>query len=91
MILLGVRIQYRLNLVLISLSDLPAMKRDTRAEYLKQHIPGAVFFDIDEISDKSTPLPHMLPPKELFESSVSGMGISNGGSDYESTEIDILF
>jgi hypothetical protein len=56
------------------------MKRDTRAEYLKQRIPGAVFFDIDEVSDKSVALPHMLPPKDLFESAVSNLGISNSGT-----------
>ena len=34
---------------------------DTRARYLAQHIPGAVFFDIEELSDHSSPYPHMLP------------------------------
>ena len=40
---------------------LPAANRDPRAEYIAAHIPGAVFFDIDEIADNSTELPHMLP------------------------------
>ena len=45
---------------------LPSQKRDARAEYLAGHIPGAVFFDIDEIADHSNPLPHMLPDAESF-------------------------
>ena len=40
---------------------LPAMNRDAKAEYAEAHIPGAVFFDIDEIADTDNPLPHMLP------------------------------
>ncbi|CAN0007737.1 unnamed protein product [Discosporangium mesarthrocarpum] len=40
-------------------------------------MPGATFFDIDEVADKRIPLPHMLPLEELFASKVSGMGISN--------------
>ena len=40
---------------------LPAQNRDAKAEYLAGHIPGAVFFDIDAIADRSTDLPHMLP------------------------------
>ena len=41
---------------------LPGTGRDARAEYEAAHIPGAVFFDIEEISDRDSPLPHMLPP-----------------------------
>ncbi len=55
------------------------MKRDIHADIVKQRIPGAQLFDIDAISDKSVALPHMLPPIGLFESSVSDLGISNGG------------
>lgn len=44
--------------------------------YNAQHLAGAVFFDIDEIADKSTALPHMLPPPETFEAAVGAMGIS---------------
>ena len=43
---------------------LPAQKRDPKAEFANQHIPGSVFFDIDEIADTSSPLPHMMPPVE---------------------------
>ena len=49
---------------------LPAQKRDPKAEFAQQHIPGAVFFDIDEIADEKSPLPHMLPPPEKFASRV---------------------
>lgn len=50
---------------------------NTRARYLAQHIPGAVFFDIDELSDHSTPLPHMLPTPESFSQSMSALGVSD--------------
>jgi len=55
---------------------LPAMRRDPATEYLAGHISGAVRFDIDEISDKSSPLPHMLPSREFFAASVGALGIS---------------
>jgi thiosulfate/3-mercaptopyruvate sulfurtransferase len=50
---------------------------DTRARYLAQHIPGAVFFDIDELSDHSTDLPHMLPTPEEFARSMSALGVGD--------------
>jgi thiosulfate/3-mercaptopyruvate sulfurtransferase len=55
---------------------LPPMNRDGKAEYLAQHIPGAVHFDIDTIKDHSNPLPHMLPSETEFSASVGAMGIS---------------
>ena len=55
---------------------LPAMKRDAAAEYLAGHIPGAVRFDIDEIAEKSIPLPHMLPSPEQFALAVGRLGFS---------------
>ncbi len=57
---------------------LPDSGRDARSEYEARHIPGAVFFDIDEISDPASPLPHMAPPPELFSSAAGKMGIGNG-------------
>jgi thiosulfate/3-mercaptopyruvate sulfurtransferase len=57
---------------------LPTMKRNAREEYLAAHIPGAVFFDIDEISDHSSDLPHMLPRPEAFASAMRGLGIGDG-------------
>jgi thiosulfate/3-mercaptopyruvate sulfurtransferase len=52
-------------------------KVDTRARYVAQHIPGAVFFDIDELSDHATPLPHMLPSEEDFARAMAALGISD--------------
>ena len=57
---------------------LPTAKRNARAEYLAGHIPGALFFDIDDIADKSSPLPHMLPSAELFASRMKKMGVGDG-------------
>jgi thiosulfate/3-mercaptopyruvate sulfurtransferase len=50
---------------------------DTHARYLAQHIPGAIFFDIEELSDHSTPLPHMLPTAEAFSRRMSALGIAD--------------
>ena len=50
---------------------------DTPARYLAQHIPGALFFDIDELSDHATALPHMLPTAEAFARSMSAMGVAD--------------
>jgi len=57
---------------------LPTLKRDARAEYLAGHIPGALFFDIDGLADKSTDLPHMLLSPEAFGRAVGAMGIGDG-------------
>ena len=54
---------------------LPALKRDAKAEFLAAHIPGAVFFDIDEIADHSTDLPHMLPGTTQFSEQAAALGI----------------
>ena len=50
---------------------------DTRARYVAKHIPGAIFFDIEEFSDPSSPLPHMLPPPDVFSRNVSALGIGD--------------
>jgi thiosulfate/3-mercaptopyruvate sulfurtransferase len=57
---------------------LPAQKRDAHAEYRSGHIPGAVFFDIEEISDHSTELPHMLPGARQLGAAVGALGIGDG-------------
>jgi len=57
---------------------MPAAKRDPRAEYDAQHIPGAVFFDIDEIADTDSDLPHMLPSPEKFSARVRKLGLGDG-------------
>jgi thiosulfate/3-mercaptopyruvate sulfurtransferase len=56
---------------------LPGANRDPRQEFAAKHIPGAVFFDIDDISDKSNDLPHMLPDAGTFSEKVSALGIGN--------------
>jgi thiosulfate/3-mercaptopyruvate sulfurtransferase len=56
---------------------LPAMNRDGKAEFGQGHIPGAVFFDLDEISDRSSDLPHMLPDPAGFETALAALGIGD--------------
>jgi len=50
---------------------------DTHARYLAEHIPGAVFFDIEELSEHSTPLPHMMPQPETFSRDMSSLGVGD--------------
>ncbi len=57
---------------------MPGDERDARAIYEEAHIPGAVFFDVDEIADDSTDLPHMLPSPEKFSSRVRKLGLGDG-------------
>ena len=57
---------------------LPTQKRDAHAEYRSGHIPGAVFFDIEAVSDHSTDLPHMLPGPTQFGEAVGALGIGDG-------------
>jgi thiosulfate/3-mercaptopyruvate sulfurtransferase len=57
---------------------LPTLARNARQEYVDSRIPGARFFDIDDISDKSSPYPHMLPSPEQFSSRMRKMGIGDG-------------
>jgi len=57
---------------------LPTSGRNAREDYASGHIPGAQFFDIDEISDSKNPLPHMLPSTVLFASKMKAMGIGDG-------------
>lgn len=57
---------------------LPDAGRDAKAEYDTAHIPGARFFDIDDISDHRSDLPHMAPPIEKFTSRVRAMGVGDG-------------
>jgi len=55
---------------------LATQKRDARAEYLKAHIPGAVFFDINAVADHSSDLPHMLPGPDQFAEAAGKLGIA---------------
>jgi len=57
---------------------LPAANRDPKAEYDAGHIPGARFFDIDEIADTRSDLPHMAPTPEKFISRMRAMGVGDG-------------
>jgi thiosulfate/3-mercaptopyruvate sulfurtransferase len=57
---------------------LAAMQRDPRAEHAAAHIPGAVFWDLDELSDRGSPLPHMLPDPAALERSLRALGLSAG-------------
>ncbi len=57
---------------------LPVENRDALSDYRERHIAGAVFFDIDDISDESTDLPHMLPRPEKFSSRVRSQGLGDG-------------
>jgi thiosulfate/3-mercaptopyruvate sulfurtransferase len=57
---------------------MPGEDKDAYAEHLDEHIPGAIFFDIDEIADTRSELPHMLPPPEKFSSRMRSMGIGDG-------------
>lgn len=56
---------------------LPQSGRDARAEYRAAHIPGAVFFDIDTLSDPATPLPHMLLGPERFAAAIGALGVGD--------------
>ena len=55
-----------------------AQTRDAKTDYAAGHIPGARFFDIDEISDQRSALPHMAPPPEKFISRMRAMGVGDG-------------
>lgn len=57
---------------------MPATGRKGAEEFRQQRIPGAVFFDIDEIADTASPYPHMLPSAEKFSSRMRRLGIGDG-------------
>lgn len=57
---------------------LPDMGRNGREEFAEAHIAGARFFDIDDISDGRSDLPHMVPPVEKFMSRLRAMGVGDG-------------
>jgi len=64
------------DLVVVDSSwHMPASGRSGRNEYLASHIPGARFLDIDELSERSNPAPHMLPSAEEFGRSMERLGI----------------
>ena len=56
---------------------LPKVKRNSLKEFQKEHIPNAIFFDLDKNSELNSDLPHMLPDKETWEKNISILGIKN--------------
>ena len=56
---------------------MPLTQRDGYNEYLEEHIPEAIFFDIDKNSEPNADLPHMLPKTSYFQKIVSELGINN--------------
>ena len=56
---------------------LPGITPTARADYDKGHIPGAVFFDIDDIAQPGTSLPHMIPSPDLFAQKIGALGIGD--------------
>ncbi len=80
------------NLVLLDATLAPpgvTPPLDPHARYLAQHIPSALFFDIEAISDHATTLPHMLPTPEAFSQSMSALGVSDSSTIvvYEQTGV----
>ncbi len=57
---------------------LPGVTPTAREDYLSGHIPGAVFFDIDDIAAPDTSLPHMIPSAELFAQKMGALGVGDG-------------
>ncbi len=57
---------------------LPNSRRDAKSEYLAEHIPGALFFDIDDLVDDASSLPHMLPSTVKFASRMKKLGVGDG-------------
>ncbi len=57
---------------------LPQAGRNAKSEYAAAHIPGAVFFDIDDLSDETSPLPHMLAPAPKFVERMRRLGLGGG-------------
>ena len=67
------------DLRIVDATMLPADSgRNARAEFEAAHIPGAVFVDLEELSDTSNPLPHMLPRPEKFASRMQALGLGDG-------------
>lgn len=69
------------NLATVKVVDgswhLPPTGRSGAKEFAEAHVPGAVFFDLDKLSDAQSPFPHMLPDADMFGSALSAMGLSN--------------
>ncbi|PSJ43180.1 3-mercaptopyruvate sulfurtransferase [Allosphingosinicella deserti] len=57
---------------------LPGDPRNPRAEYDAAHVPGAVFLDLEEVSDTANPVPHMLPGEAKLASRLQALGLRDG-------------
>ena len=75
--------------VLDATSHLPTLGRNAKEEHLTCRIAGAGWFDIDQIADKSSNLPHALPSAEFFQSKMQALGIEN--DDYVIVYCDSVF
>jgi thiosulfate/3-mercaptopyruvate sulfurtransferase len=64
--------------ILDATAFLPGTGRDARAEHDEAHIPGAVFLDLEEVSDSASPFPHMVPPAHKFASRMQTLGGRDG-------------
>lgn len=70
---------YDTDVILLDASyHLPTTQRDPDMEFVEQHIPGALRFDIEEISDRDSDLPHMLPSAEFFDAAMQDLGVGTG-------------
>lgn len=70
--------QHNADVVILDVSaPMPTQQIDYQALYLEHHIPHAHFFNLDEVADKTTTLPHMLPSDALFSETLTQLGISN--------------
>ena len=71
----------RANLARVKVLDcswyLPAMNRDAVAEFRARRLPGARYFDVDLVSDRASPLPHMLPSAAAFAAACDALGVAN--------------
>ena len=56
---------------------MPSSMKNAKKDFERRHIPNAVYFDIDDVSDRSNPLPHMLPSENQFSRHASELGLSN--------------
>ncbi len=67
------------NLTIVDASwHMPTTGRDGRADFAAAHIPGAVFLDIDALSDRANPAPHMLPSADVFGRAMEQIGVGRG-------------
>ena len=57
---------------------LPGSGRDGRAEFENEHIPGAVYLDLEDVSDGDSAFPHMMPSEPKFASRMQSLGVRDG-------------